>query len=181
MDIKHQVGPTFAFMTAQTLPWRLSTRCLNVSGRMASSSSCRAVARAVSGVGYWALEQSWCSMRFRSGVWAGQSISGTFLSTKHSLTYLALWQGALSCWYTQLSSPSWSSTVVSMRWLKMSFYPSAFTFPCSITRGPSPFHEKHPHPLMPSPNFTVGTKYAGRYCSAGICHTQTLPSDCHMV
>jgi hypothetical protein len=47
---------------------------------------------------------------------------------------------------------------------------------------PCPFHEKHPHAVMlPPPNFTVGTTNAGRYYSAGIRHTQTLPSDCHMV
>jgi hypothetical protein len=35
---------------------------------------------------------------------------------------------------------------------------------------------------MPSPpNFTVGTTHASRYRSPGIRHTQTLPSDRHMV
>jgi hypothetical protein len=55
----------------------------------------------------------------------------------------------------------------------LSLYPSAFRFPYSIRRGPSPFHEKHPNILMPlPPNFTVGTKtHAGRYRSPGICHT----------
>jgi hypothetical protein len=42
--ILYRVGPPFAFMTARTLPGRLSTRCLNVSGGMAAHSSCRAVA-----------------------------------------------------------------------------------------------------------------------------------------
>jgi hypothetical protein len=61
-------------------------------------------------------------------------------------------------------------------------YPPAFRFPCSITRGPSPFHEKHPYTVMPPPpNFTVGTTHAGRYRSPSIRHTQTLASDCHMV
>jgi hypothetical protein len=60
----------------------------------------------------------------------------------NSLTDLALWQGALSCWYRQLSSPNRSSTVDSMQQVRMSLYPSVFRFPCSITRGPSPFHEK---------------------------------------
>jgi hypothetical protein len=47
-----------AFMTTWTLWGRLSTRCLNVSGGMAAHSSCRAVARAVSDVGFWGLERS---------------------------------------------------------------------------------------------------------------------------
>jgi hypothetical protein len=65
---------------------------------------------------------------------------------------------------------------------QMSVYPSAFRFPCGITRGPSPFHEKHPHTLMPlPPNFTVGTTHAGRFRSPGIRYTQTLPSDRRMV
>jgi hypothetical protein len=64
----------------------------------------------------------------------------------------------------------------------MSLYPSAFRLPCSITRGPSPFHEEHPQTLMPPPpNFTVGTTYAGRYRSPGIRHVITLPSDRHKV
>jgi hypothetical protein len=42
-------------MTVLTMPGRLSTRCLNISGGMAAHSSCRAVARAVSdvGIGVW--------------------------------------------------------------------------------------------------------------------------------
>jgi hypothetical protein len=75
-----------------------------------------------------------------------------------------------------------AQTVVITELIKMSLYPSAFRFPCSITRGPSPFHDKHPHTLMPpSPDFTVGTTHAGRYRSPGILHTQTLPTDRHMV
>jgi hypothetical protein len=54
-------GPPFTFMTARTLPWRLSIRCLNISGGIAAQSSYRAVARAVSGVGCWGLERSWRS------------------------------------------------------------------------------------------------------------------------
>jgi hypothetical protein len=66
--------------------------------------------------------------------------------------------------------------------VKMSLYPSVFRFPCIITRGPSPFHGKHPHTLMPPPpKFTVGNTHAGRYHSSGIHHTQTLPSDRHIV
>jgi hypothetical protein len=176
-------------MTTWTLPGRLSTRCLNVSGRIADHSSCRAIARAVSDVGHWGLERSRrsnsshrCSLWFRSELWAGQSISGTLLSTNHSLTDLSLWQGALSCWYRQSSSPNWSSTIDSMQQVKITLYPSVFRFPCSITRGPSPFHEKHPYNVMPPPtNFTVGTTHAGRYGSPGIRHTQTLLSDYHMV
>jgi hypothetical protein len=172
-------------MTARTLPGRLSTRCLNVSGGMAAHSSYRAVARAVNDVGCWGLEQSRfsnsshrCSLAFKSGLWTGQSISGMLLSTNHSLTDLALWQGAL-CWYRQLSSPNWSSTVDSMQQVKMSLYPYVFRFAHSIMRGPSPFHEKHPHTVMPPPpNFTVGTKHDGRYRSPGIHHTQIFPSDC---
>jgi hypothetical protein len=75
-------------MTALTVPGRLSTGCLNVSGGMAAHSSCRAIARAVSDVEHWGLEQNWCSnsshmcsMGFRLGLCAGQSISGTVLST----------------------------------------------------------------------------------------------------
>jgi hypothetical protein len=65
--------------------------------------------------------------------------------------------------------------------VNISLYPSVFIFPCSITRRPSPFHEKHPHTVMPPPpNFTVGTTNAGRYRSPGIRHIQTLPSDRHM-
>jgi hypothetical protein len=81
---------------------------------------------------------------FRSGFWAGQSISGALLSTNHSLIDLALWQGALSCWYRQSSSPNWSSALGSKQLVKMSMYPSAIIFPCSIARGQSPFHEKQP-------------------------------------
>jgi hypothetical protein len=62
---------------------------------MAAHSSCRAEARAVSDVGRWGLELSRRSnsahrrsMGFRSGLWAGQSISGTLWSTNHSLTDL---------------------------------------------------------------------------------------------
>jgi hypothetical protein len=84
-------------------PW-----CVNVSGGMAAHSSCRAVARAVSDVGRWGLERSRhsnsshrCSVGFRSGLWAGQSTSGTLLSKNHSLTDIALWQEALSCWYNR--------------------------------------------------------------------------------
>jgi hypothetical protein len=85
------------------------------------------------------------------------------------------------CLYRKSSSPNWS-TVDSIQQVKMSFYPSVFRFPCSIMRGPSPFHEKHPHTVMPPPpNFTVGTTHAGRYRSPGIRHTQTLPLDHHMV
>jgi hypothetical protein len=164
------MGLPFAFMTAWSLPGILSTRCLNVSGGMAGYYSSY---RAVSDVGHWGLERSRhsnsshrCSTGFRSGLWAVQYISGTLLSTNHSLTDLPLWQGALSCWYRQLSSPNWSSTVDSMQQVKMSLYPSAFRFPRSITIGPSPFHEKHPHTIMPRPpNFTGGTTDAGRYHS----------------
>jgi hypothetical protein len=47
-----------------------------------------------------------------------------------------------------------------------------------ILKVPNPFHEKHPHTVMPPPpNFTVGTTHAGRYRSSGIHRTQTLPSD----
>jgi hypothetical protein len=167
-------------MTARTLPGRVSTRCL---------SSCRVVASVVSDVERWGLDQSQrsnsshrCSVEVRSGLWAGQSISGTVLSTNNSLTDNDLWQAALSCWYRQSSSLNWSSTVDSMQQVKIILYPSAFTFPCSITRGPSPFLEKHPHTVMPSPpDFTVGITYAGRYHSPGICHTQTLPLEHHMV
>jgi hypothetical protein len=129
--------------------------------RLAAHSSCRATARAFSDVGHWGLEHSRCSnssrrcpVGFRSGLWAGQSISEIILSTNHSLPHHALWQGVLSCWY-RLSSPNWSSTINSMQWVKMSLYPSVFTFPWSIIRGPSPFHEKHPHSVMLPPNVTV--------------------------
>jgi hypothetical protein len=92
-----------------------------------------------------------------------------------------LWQGALSCWYRQ-STPNWSSTIDSRQQVKMFLYPSAFRFPCSITRGPSPFHEKHPHSVMPPPpNFTVGTTHVGRYRSPCIHHAQTLLSGRHVV
>jgi hypothetical protein len=175
-------------MTALTLPGRLSTRCLNISCGMAAHSSCRAVARTVSDVGHSGLEQSWrsnsshrCAVGFRSGFWAGQSISGTLFSTNYSHTDISLWQGALSCWYRHLSLPKWSSTIDSMQWVKRSLYPSEFRFSCSIMRGPSPFHEKHPHTVMPPPNYTVGTTHAGRYRSPGIRRIQTLPSDCYMV
>jgi hypothetical protein len=151
------VGPPFAFMTTQTLPGRISTRCLNISSGMAAHFSDRAVARA-EWCGAWGLERSRrsnssyrCSVGLRSGLWAGQSISGALLSTNHSLTDLALWQGALSCWYRQLSSVNWSSNIYSTQRVKMSLYPSVFRFPCSISRGPSPFHEKRPHTLMPPP------------------------------
>jgi hypothetical protein len=121
-------------------------------------------------------------MGFRSGLWPGQSISGTSLSPNHSLIDLALWQGALSCSYRQSSLSYQSSIINSMYQVSMSLYPSAFRFPCSIMRGPSPFYEKHPHTVMPSPPyFTVGTTHAGRYRSPGIRHTQTLPSDRRMV
>jgi hypothetical protein len=82
----------------------------------------------------------------------------------------------------QSSPPNRSCTIDSTQWFKMSLYPSAFVFPCSISRGPSPFHEKHPHTVMPPPpNLTVGITHAVRYCSIGIRHTQTLPLDRHMV
>jgi hypothetical protein len=176
-------------MTVLTLLGRLYTRCVNVSSGMAAHSSCRAVARAVSDVGRRGLEWSQrsnsshrCSVGFRSGLCAGQSISGTLLSTNHTLTDLDLWQGALSCWYRQSSSPNWSSTVDSTQQVRMSLCPSSIRFLCSITRGPSPFHEKHPYTLMPLPtDFTVGNTHAGRYCSWGICHTQTLPSGRHIL
>jgi hypothetical protein len=64
--------------------------------------------------------------------------------TSQSLTDLALWQAALSCWYRQSSSLNWSSSVDSTQRVRMSLYLSAFRFPCSITRGPSPFHENTP-------------------------------------
>jgi hypothetical protein len=93
----------FAFTTARTLPGRISIRCLNVSGGMAAHSSSRVVASEVSDVGRWGLERNRrsnssdrCSAGFRSGLWAAQSISGTVLSTNHSLTDLAFWQGTLS-------------------------------------------------------------------------------------
>jgi hypothetical protein len=157
-------------MTARTLLGRLSTRCLNISGRMAAHSSCRAVARTVNDVRHWGLKRSQRSMGFRSGLWAAQSISGTLLSRNHSLTDLNLWQEACHA-NRQSSSPNWSSTIDSTQRVKMSLYPSAFIFQCSIVRGPSPFHEKHPHTVMPPPNFTVGTTHAGRYCSPGIHHS----------
>jgi hypothetical protein len=99
-------GPTLCLYDSSNSAWSLSTRCLNVSGGMAAHSSYRAVSRAVSDVGHWGLEWSRhsnslhrCSVGFRSGLLAGQPISGTLLSTNHFLTDLALWQGALSCWY----------------------------------------------------------------------------------
>jgi hypothetical protein len=71
-------GPNLCFLMASTWPERLSTRCLNISSRMAAHSSCRDAARAVSDVRCWGLEWSWpsnsshrCSMGFRSGLWAG--------------------------------------------------------------------------------------------------------------
>jgi hypothetical protein len=188
VDINTGWGPPFAFMTARTVPGRLSTRCLNVSGGMAARSSHRAEARAVN-VGRCGLERSRRydsshrrSVGFRSGLWAGQSISGTLLLTNYPLTDLALWQGIVSCWYRQLSSPNWSSTVDSLQRIRISLYTSVFRIPCSITRGPSPLHEKHPHTVMPPPpNFAAGTTHAGRYRSPGIRHAQTLPWDRHMV
>jgi hypothetical protein len=69
-----------------------------------------------------------------------------------------------------------------MQRLIMSLYPSVFRYPCSITRGPSPFQEKHPNTVMPRPPyFAVGTTHSGRYRSPGIRHTQTLPLDSRMV
>jgi hypothetical protein len=66
--------------------------------------------------------------------------------------------------------------------VRMSLHLSSFRFPCNITRGPSPFHEKHTHIIMqPPPDFTVGITHAGRYRSSGIRHTQTLPSDHHII
>jgi hypothetical protein len=109
-------------MTARTLPGILSTRCLNVSGRMAADSSYRAV----SDVGRWGLEQSrhsksshkW-SVVFRSLLWSGEPISGTLLSTNHSLRDLIVWQGALSCCYKQLSSPSSVQLVSTVEWSEL--------------------------------------------------------------
>jgi hypothetical protein len=69
---------------------------------MSVHSSCRDLARAVGDVVHWGLERNRCSNSshrcstgFRSRLWAGQSISETLLSTKHTLTYLILWQGAM--------------------------------------------------------------------------------------
>jgi hypothetical protein len=77
---------------------------------------------------------------------------------------------------------SWSNTVDSTQWVRVALYSSAFTFPCSITRGPSPFHEKCPHIVMPPPpKYTIGITHAGSYHSLGICHIQILPSDCHVI
>jgi hypothetical protein len=99
-------GPTLCLYDSSNSAGETFYRCLNVFCGMAAHSSCRAVARAISDVGRWGLEPSRrsnsshrCYMGFRSGLWAGQSISGTLLSKNHSLTDLALWQGALSCWY----------------------------------------------------------------------------------
>jgi hypothetical protein len=154
-------GPTLCLYDCSNSARETFYRCLNVSGGMATHSSCRAVDRAVSDVGHWGLEQSRhsnsshrCSMGFRSGLWPGQSIPGTLLSTNHSLTDLDLWQGALSCWYKQSSSLNWS-TIDSTQRVKMSLYPPAFRFPSSIMRGPSAFHEKHLHTILPPPNLLL--------------------------
>jgi hypothetical protein len=178
-------GPTLCLYDILTSAWETFYQVCERLRRNGSLFLLQSCTRAVSDGGHSGLERSRSSnssQRCSTGLWAGQSISGTLLSTNHSLTDLDLWQGALSCWYRQSSSPNWSSTVDSTQRVRMSLYPSVFRFPCSIARGPSPFNKKHPHTLMPPPpNFTVGTTYAGRYRSPGIRHTQTLPSNRHMV
>jgi hypothetical protein len=53
VDINTGWAHPFAFMTARTLPARISARCLNVSSGMAAHSSCRAVSRVMWGVLVW--------------------------------------------------------------------------------------------------------------------------------
>jgi hypothetical protein len=165
-------------MTAQTLLGRLSTRRLNVSDGMAAHSSCRAVARAVSDVGHWGLEQSrccnsshTCPVGFKLGLWVGQSICGTSLSANQPLIDLASWQGALSCWYRQViitklvfyhrQQTTCQNVFVSFCvYISMQYYEMAKSI---LWKTP-------PHYNATSPDFTVGTAHAGRYHFTGICH-----------
>jgi hypothetical protein len=71
----------------------------------------------------------------------------------------------------QSSSLHWSSTVESVQQVKMSLYPSAFIFPWSITRGPCPFHEKHP----PCCNATSSKFYSWHYTCWYVSFSRHLP------
>jgi hypothetical protein len=74
------------------------------------------------------------------------------------------------------SSPNWSSTKDRMQQVKMSLFPSAFIFPCSITRGPSPFHEKHPHTVMPPPPIS---QLAVHMLAGIVLHAFATPKPSH--
>jgi hypothetical protein len=167
-------------MIARTQPGRFSTRCLNVSSGMAAHSSCRAVARAVNDVGRWSLEQTRhsnsshrCSIGFRSGLWAGQSISGAYL------TNLALWQGALSCRYRQSSSPNWSSTVDSTQRVKMSLYPSTLKISVQYYERAKPIPWKTP----PHCNATSSKFHCWHYTCWQVSVRQAFatPKSSHMI
>jgi hypothetical protein len=123
---------------------------------MAAHSSSRAVARAVSDVGRWGLEGSWrsnssqrCSMGFASGLW-GWPAHFWNVTVRKPFSHRPCFMAGSTVMLIQTTVIiELVFTVYSMHWVEMSLYPSAFRFTCSITRGPSSFHEKHPHTVMP--------------------------------
>ena len=118
-----------------------------------------------------------CSIRLRSGLWAGQSSSSTPNWLIQVFTDLALCTGAQSCWSRNGPSPNCFHKVraTSLGMLKHSEFLSL------ELRGQAQLLQKTtPHHYTPSTKLYTCTVQSDKYRSPGNRHTQTCPSDCQM-
>ena len=104
------------------------------------------------------------SMGLRSGLFPGQFITLMLLLVNQSTHFLAVWQGAPSCWNIK----SWPCPKISLAegsilgintWL---IYLSAFMFPSNTCNLPTEVLFIHPHTITRRGCLVVGVRQSGK-------------------
>ena len=174
-------------MTAWSLLGMLSTKFEHTWGGISfhsfwiqSQSSCILVGD----VGYlasWCLRCDYrCSIGFRSGDWAGHTISWILLSWNHSVASLETYFGSLSCWKRKSlqQRPAKRAEDQSQR-SRMPTYCFASIRPSVKWSSPTPLALMDPQTIsLPPPPLTILTMCWGWSGPPCFHHPQTRPSNC---
>ena len=121
-----------------------------------------------------------CSIRLRSGDWAGHGITSILLSSNHLVAFFEICLGSLSYWKIFSSSATSNfSKLSTTRSSKISQYCTASIFPSTSVSFPAPFQPMHPHTmrLFPPPCLTVGVVVLSESDVPFSFQVYTLPSD----
>lgn len=115
------------------------------------------------------------SIGFRSGDWLGHASTLICFLRSHSLVFLAVCFGSLSCWKTQPRPIFNALTEGRTLFPKISQYTPPVILSLMQCTRPVPCAEKHPQSMMlPPPCFTVGVVFFGLYSSFFFLQTRLV-------
>ena len=114
------------------------------------------------------------SIILRSGLCGGQSNTSMLFLVNHSLTTLAVWHGALSCWKIMVGFRSWCGLTAAFRTLWM--YLSLFILPSTTTKSSIRVFVMAPHSMtLHLPCLFTSLMYCSSYLQLAGLLTQFIP------